>query len=134
MSCRTDLSKARHHLFDLYSDLLELEVRVASPVAAIRIGRARDMLLKAHDELGNALKMCVDPLEEGERPWMRLELMPIGDRRNIVVQVRGEAGAAALAYWTGQMWAHAPISTQVSPIDFEPLEFRFPLADAERTS
>lgn len=54
------------------------------------------------------------------RPWLSMFDMPIGDHRNIVREVRDDSGRkTALAYWTGDIWAFAPISDRPIAIDFK---------------
>lgn len=59
--------------------------------------------------------------------WYDMKSMPIGDQRNIVVEVRGAPQSQALAYWTGRIWAFAPISDKPVDIGFNPVEYRMPI-------
>jgi len=61
----------------------------------------------------------ISALHDPERPWRPWMDMPIGDQRNVVREVRSEAGRTALAYWTGQFMAFAPISDDPKPLNFK---------------
>jgi hypothetical protein len=52
--------------------------------------------------------------------------MPIGDTRRLIVEVQGRGGETAMAYWTGEFWARAPLSQSPQPIGFEPVRHRLP--------
>jgi len=78
-----------------------------------------------------------DRRSEIQDDWQPMNGMPIGDQRNIIVRVRGEAvedgfdqaggdDQMALAYWTGSVWAHAPIAADAVPLDFRPRAWAWP--------
>ncbi|MBY8826086.1 hypothetical protein [Sphingomonas colocasiae] len=66
--------------------------------------------------------------------WLDMKSMPIGDQRHIVVEVRGAPQPQALAYWTGRIWALAPISDNPVDIGFNPVEYRMPIEQAAASS
>lgn len=65
-----------------------------------------------------------------EARWQSMMSMPIGDHRNIVVEVLGEEQQRAVAYWSGREWLKAPIADDAEPIDFKPMCWRAQRADA----
>lgn len=58
--------------------------------------------------------------------WRSMKDMPIGDARWVVVEVQGDDGETATAYWTGRAWARAPLSDAPEPLGFEPVRHRLP--------
>lgn len=58
------------------------------------------------------------------RPFRPMIQLPIGDQRNIVMELISADGFSALGYWTGRMWAHAPMSANPRPLDFKPARYR----------
>jgi len=60
-----------------------------------------------------------------ERVWRPMMQMPIGDHRNLLVQVRDQTGKAALAFWTGNMWAEVPLAGEITRLGFAPVEYCF---------
>lgn len=70
------------------------------------------------------------PASNDGRPWLPMTDMPIGDHRNIPVEVLGARGQTAHAYWTGRFWARAPISDSPVSLGFTPKWLRHPPAPA----
>jgi hypothetical protein len=62
--------------------------------------------------------------ETARDEWLDMLSLPIGDHRNLVVEVRGANGEQALAYWTGSVWAHAPVTADPQPLGFRPVAHR----------
>lgn len=54
-------------------------------------------------------------------PGYPMSAMPIGDHRNVVLEVWDGDDATAYAYWTGSFWAFAPISDDPKPLPFTPV-------------
>ncbi len=54
-----------------------------------------------------------------ENPWRPWKDMPIGDQRFIVREVCGEEGQTALAYWTGRIFAFAPVNDNPVEVPFK---------------
>jgi hypothetical protein len=61
------------------------------------------------------------------RQWRDMFDVPIGDRRNRVLEVRSFDGKTGLAYWTGSIWAKAPVRRVPRALGWKPDYQREPL-------
>ena len=57
--------------------------------------------------------------------WLSMFAMPIGDQRFRIVQLRAESGEIAIGYWSGSIWAKAPVRDDHEPLGFAPVAHRF---------
>jgi hypothetical protein len=61
------------------------------------------------------------------RPWRSMLDVPIGDRRERVLEVKDMQGRTGLAYWTGSIWAKAPVRRVPRALGWKPDYQREPL-------
>ncbi|UZW55521.1 hypothetical protein NUH86_01580 [Sphingobium sp. JS3065] len=57
--------------------------------------------------------------------WKPLNHMPIGDHRFIVVEYLGSEGQTGFGYWSGEIYAKAPVNHgEHEPLGFKPVALR----------
>lgn len=66
-----------------------------------------------------------------QRRWCPMRDIPIVDRKNRVLEVRSFDGKTGLAYWTGLIWAKAPVRKRPRALGWKPEWQREPLAGAD---
>ena len=62
--------------------------------------------------------------------WIMGMDLGLGDHRKIIAEARSAAGEVALVYWTGNVWALAPVSETPVPAPFKPVAHRLLRAGA----
>lgn len=85
---------------------------------------------KAATLIPNFCPFCGEPYEPipAQEAWTPIADAP-RDARSMVVA--DEAGNRAVAYWTGDMWAHeVPDRAQMLQLEFEPTRFHGPFGEA----
>ncbi len=76
-------------------------------------------------------KVAPPALTHNENTWRPWKDMPIGDQRFIVREVCGDGGQTALAYWTGKVFAYAPVSDDPVEVPFKVTGQRTPVPQHE---
>lgn len=61
------------------------------------------------------------------RVWRPMLDVPIGDRRDRILEVKDFRGREGLAYWTGSIWAKAPVRRVPRALGWKPDYQREPL-------
>lgn len=65
------------------------------------------------------------------RFWRSILDVPIGDRRDRILEVKDFQGRKGLAYWTGSIWAKAPMRRVPRALGWKPEYQRQPLTPEE---